>query len=155
VWNAPTLRTLTVEQRPSLRTTLGRYRPRSRTVELSLRAWASPEWPEILTHEAAHAAAAASPAGAGQPPHGPEWRRLMALAGYPEARGSRWRGCLPSPSASTPSRQRHPSARYLHACTVCDFHRTARRPVRAWRCADCVAAGLSGELRITRKEVSP
>lgn len=155
VWNAPTVRTLTVEQRPSLRTTLGRYRPRTRTVELSPRTWASPEWPEILTHEAAHAAAAERPAGHRQLPHGPEWRRLMALAGYPEASGSRWRGCLPGRSAGPPGEPKPTSARYLHACTVCDFHRTAHRPMRAWRCAACVAAGLPGELRITRKEVSP
>jgi predicted SprT family Zn-dependent metalloprotease len=152
LWEAPLIRTVSVEQRPCLRTTLGRYRPRTRTVELSPRAWASPEWPEILAHEAAHAAAGENPAARGQPPHGPEWRRLMALAGYPEARGARWRGCLPS--ARAPGGPKPASARYLHTCTVCDFHRTARRPMRAWRCAACVAAGLSGELEITRKEAS-
>jgi len=155
VWNAPTLRTLTVEQRPSLRTTLGRYRPLVRTVELSPRVWASPEWPEILTHEAAHAAAVATPEGRSQPAHGPEWRRLMALAGYPEARGSRWRSCFPTRDTGATGRPKAASPRYLHTCSVCDFHRSARRPMRSWRCAACVAAGLSGELRITRREVSP
>lgn len=154
LWNAPTLHTVAVEEQPSLRTTLGRHRPRKRTIELNPRTWASPEWREILTHEAAHAAAAANPAARGQRPHGPEWRRLMALAGYPHARGTRSRDCLPSPSASKAGRPKPAAARYLHTCTVCDFHRTARRPVRAWRCAACVAAGLSGELQITRKVAS-
>ena len=83
----------------------------------------------------------------------PTAARLMALAGYPEARGTRWRGCLER-SAESSGPRRPTRARYLHSCTVCDFHRTARRPMHAWRCAACVAAGLSGELQITRKEAS-
>ena len=45
---------------------------------------------------------------------------------------------------------RRPS-RFLHRCPVCDFSRVAARPVRSWRCADCVAAGLGGNLVITEK----
>jgi hypothetical protein len=30
-----------------------------------------------------------------------------------------------------------------------------RRPVKAWRCAACVAAGLDGKLEITRRTTKP
>ena len=42
-----------------------------------------------------------------------------------------------------------------HWCPVCQSSRKARRPVKAWRCAACVAAGLDGTLEIARRTTKP
>ena len=111
-----------------------------------------------MTHEAAHAALARRDGATPQAPHGPEWRQLMALAGYPEARGAHWR-CQHAGGRSTcPGRPAKPKARpplYDHWCPVCQSSRVGRRPVKAWRCAACVAAGLDGKLHLTRRARGP
>jgi ribosomal protein L37AE/L43A len=106
-----------------------------------------------VTHEAAHAATRHG--AEHQPPHGPEWRALMARAGYPEAKGARW-SCYKEAAGSPPRRhqprpQEARAALYDHWCPVCQSSRVGRRPVKAWRCAACVAAGLDGRLEITRR----
>ena len=95
---------------------------------------------EVLCHEAAHVAAY-SLIGANEPPHGPTWRSLVILAGHEPLR--RLPGVLKTSVASSANRK------YEHRCPICHFTRRAPRPNRRWRCADCVAAGLSGELVIT------
>jgi ribosomal protein L37AE/L43A len=106
-----------------------------------------------VTHEAAHAATRHG--AEHQPPHGPGWRALMARAGYPEAKGAR-RRCSKE-AAGSPRRKHQPKAEnapatlYDHWCPVCQSSRVGRRPVKAWRCAACVAVGLDGSLEITRR----
>lgn len=100
---------------------------------------------QVLCHELAHIVAHVL-IGRSEGPHGPTWRRLVSEAGYapmvrlPETDGIQ----------TSPHNQRHsPVRRFLHRCLVCDFSRFARRPMKEWRCADCVAAGLDGRLFIT------
>ena len=42
------------------------------------------------------------------------------------------------------------TARFAHTCTVCQFRRIANRRVTTWRCPDCYAAGLPGDLAIEK-----
>jgi hypothetical protein len=105
---------------------------------------------DVLTHEAAHAALVQGNAKPARP-HGPEWRKLMAQAGKPGARATRWcRSYKPEPTK--PRLRNSRTTTYDHWCPVCQASRPARRPVRAWRCAACVAAGLEGRLEITPRE---
>jgi predicted SprT family Zn-dependent metalloprotease len=89
----------------------------------------------------AHAAVALAGKGNSTRPHGPDWRRLMALAGYPNAKATHPRACMPRPR---PRR----NTRYLHRCPVCHTTRTAKSRIPQWRCAACVAADLEGRLVI-------
>jgi hypothetical protein len=83
----------------------------------------------------------------------------MAIAGYPQATGAHWR-CHSAAGQSPQHKQQPkpktpPSIAYDHWCPVCQSSRQARRPVKAWRCAACVAAGLDGKLEITRRTRRP
>lgn len=144
---------------PRLRRTLGRLVRSPWRLELSPRALRDTKrLHEIVTHEAAHAAIATGEDAAVRAPHGPEWRLLMARAGYPNATGAHWR-CHPSRSPS-PKRARarrlgNGPTCYEHWCPVCQSSRLGRRPVQSWRCAVCVAAGLDGRLEITRRTKQP
>ena len=151
LWESPGLADLSVELNPRLSRTLGRLVRRPWRIELGPRALAS-EKPlrEVLTHEAAHAALAKRDGATAQAPHGPEWQQLMALAGYPEARGCH-RPNGHSLRPGTPPKPNSPPPLYDHWCPVCQSSRTGRRPVKAWRCAACVAADLDGKLEITRR----
>lgn len=51
-------------------------------------------------------------------------------------------------SASPAAAMSAPRVLYTHTCPVCHFSRTARRAMPSWRCPECTAAGLDGELRI-------
>lgn len=98
---------------------------------------------DVLCHELAHVVSHER-VGRAEGPHGPTWRRLVLDAGGdPSVR-------LADRNATTTKANGVPR-RFLHRCPVCDFSRIARRPIPAWRCADCVAAGLSGELIVTEQ----
>ena len=146
-WHAPTLATVTVVFEPALRTTLARYRSQSRRIEINPRLWGALDEPtrrELLIHEAAHAVVSdGSPKAR---PHGAEWRELMSRAGIASPRHL-VRGCRPS---RAPARATTATARFEHRCPVCQTVRFASRPVRAWRCAQCAAAGLPGTFVIQR-----
>lgn len=160
LWDAPALASIGVVANPRLSRTLGRLVGRQLRIELGL--WAlgsSTRLREVVTHEGAHAALASTRTTARQAPHGPEWRRLMALAGYPDARAAHWR-CRTSPGITTTSARRPKAddlraALYDHWCPVCQSSRVARRPVRGWRCAACTQAGLGGQLEITQRTARP
>ena len=85
-------------------------------------------------------------------------RRLHQRDGRPLGLPQRHR---PEPSAEAEADQQQPTPRtqsaiaYDHWCPVCQSSRQARRPVKAWRCAACVAAGLDGRLEITRRARRP
>ena len=159
-WDAPALANLTVGVNARLRRTLGRLVGRPLRIELGPRALLGGDkrLQEIVTHEAAHAALATGDGATPQAPHGPGWRRLMALAGYPGARAAHWRCREADSQRASPGRPttpKAPSTRYDHWCPVCQTSRVGRRPVKAWRCAACVAAGLDGKLEITRRSTTP
>jgi predicted SprT family Zn-dependent metalloprotease len=160
LWKAPALVDIPVTLNPRLSRSLGRLGGRPWRIELGPRALVSEKrLREVVTHEGAHAALALK-AGTSQPaPHGPEWRRLMAIAGYPQATGAHWH--CHSPAGQGPQQKQQPKPKpqpaitYDHWCPVCQSSRQARRPVKAWRCAACIAAGLDGTLEITRRTRRP
>ena len=160
LWKAPVLSAIPLVVHPRLSRTLGRLVGRPWRIELGPRVLVSEKrLREVVTHEGAHAALAMKAGPSHPAPHGPEWRGLMALAGYPDARGAQWRchtGTGQSPrQKQKPKQQPKPNTRsataYDHWCPVCHSSRLGRRPVKAWRCAACVAAGLDGRLEITRR----
>ena len=160
LWAAPELADVGVVANPRLRRTLGRVTGPERRIELGASALASPKrLREVVTHEGAHAALATGRGATRQAPHGPAWRRLMALAGYPDATAAHWRCRTSAGSSVPPGRRPKPDALkatlYDHWCPVCQSSRVARRPVKAWRCAACSHAGLDGQLEITRRTTRP
>lgn len=96
---------------------------------------------EVLCHEAAHVAVFRLH-GRRVAPHGPQWRGLMAAAGF------RPRVTLPADPGAAPYRPQ--PRRYVHECPVCGARRAAVRSMSQWRCARCRARGRRGRLRITR-----
>ena len=159
LWKAPAVADIAVVLNPHLSRTLGRLVGRPRRIELGPRALVSSKMlREVVTHEGAHAVLAMK-AGPSPAPHGPGWRELMAIAGYPQATGAHWR-CHNNVGHSLEQKQQpkprtQPASAYDHWCPVCQSSRQARRPVKAWRCAACVAAGLDGRLEITRRARRP
>jgi predicted SprT family Zn-dependent metalloprotease len=106
---------------------------------------------ETLCHEAAHIAVFHTHPNAR--PHGPEWRQLVTAACF-EPRGQRIAECgLVRTDALSELAYRSAPSRAVrlfdHRCPVCQMVRTAKRPVRRWRCAECIASGLAGELLIS------
>ena len=95
-----------------------------------------------LCHELAHLAAFRL-VGRSERPHGPTWQRLVRTAGHEPT--------LKLAVDANEMGERAPMQRqrFTHLCPVCQFTRTASRPMRSWRCADCVAAGLDGRLEIS------
>ena len=166
LWKVPELAGIPVALNPRLSRTLGRLVGHPWRIELGPRALVSEKRPrEVVTHEGAHAVLAMKAGPTHPAPHGPEWRELMALAGYSNATGAHW-ACYRGTGQSPQQRQKHkqqqqPTPRtqsaiaYDHWCPVCQSSRQARRPVKAWRCAACVAAGLDGTLEITRRTRRP
>ena len=146
LWAMPSLATavsLRVNRR--LTGTVARYVREDRTIELGPRFLAlRGRRREVLVHELAHAAVALG-ASERSAPHGPEWQALVRAAGFPAQ--ARMMCHIARPT-------RPSSARYEHRCPVCQMVRSAARPVRRWQCRQCVEAGLSGRLDITRKAPS-
>jgi predicted SprT family Zn-dependent metalloprotease len=148
-WRVPGLtRRLTIEFSPRMRTSLGSCDPHSNTIRLAAWLLNAPRelLDEALCHEAAHAAVVEL-YGRKVRPHAPEWRALMTAAGF-EPRVRLPRELLPR-SVQRATRSRAPA--YEHCCTVCHAFRIARRPMRNWRCARCIDAGLSGTLDIVSR----
>ena len=84
---APELADIPVVVNPRLSRTLGRLVGRPWRIELGPRALVSEKrLREVVTHEGAHAVLAMKAGPTHPAPHGPEWRELMALAGYPKRR---------------------------------------------------------------------
>jgi predicted SprT family Zn-dependent metalloprotease len=148
LWRTPGLtRRASVTFSRRLRATAGRCTPATGRIVLSAALLDGPETRlvEVLCHEAAHLAAHLRH-GRAASSHGKDWAALVVKAGFePERR-------IRLPIAQ--SKRSAPRGRYsvLHTCPVCQTIRPAKRAVPQWRCAECVAAGLTGELIITRTE---
>lgn len=152
-WNVPR-EALGVEfvVNPRLSRTVARFLCKARVIELGPRFFEeSQRHEEILCHELAHAAVDFVH-GPRAKAHGPEWRRLVELAGYrPAARAAFVSRASRVASGKVVRRPRSsPGAVYMHRCPVCQMVRRAKRPVPQWRCAACVGAGLPGILQITK-----
>ena len=147
LWNTPELAArTTIEWSPRLTRSLGRCYPERRLIRLASFLDEAPNGllEEVLCHELAHVAARELH-GTRIRPHGPEWKALMRDAGYePKTR-------LPLPANVRGTRNHRRRYLYIHRCPVCQRSRTAKRAVRRWRCAACVAEGLDGTLDISRR----
>lgn len=135
--------TLSFRLNGRLRRTLARWVIRDECVELSPRFFGSvAEARAILCHELAHAAAVKK-YGHQIRAHGREWSGLVLAAGF-EPRAYNLKGRVPAVIHAVRRGQS-----YEHRCPVCHAVRYARKPVRAWRCAECVQLGLAGYLSVT------
>lgn len=125
---------------------LGRCYARRRQIVVTERLKEMPPslFEEVLCHEAAHLAVIEL-FGEECQPHGPEWAQLMRLAGFEPRRR------LVLDDAGNPSSTSLPRNVYVHFCPLCQSKRIGRRPVRTWRCPDCSALGLDGELEIVKR----
>jgi predicted SprT family Zn-dependent metalloprotease len=146
-WGLPHLAAgIDVSFSPRLTRSLGRCRPSVGRITLraELLHTRHERLAEVLCHEVAHVAVFQL-FGPDAKPHGQEWRELVSKVGFqPEIRARR------PTEISQPRPQSSRSLPYEHRCPVCQSVRFARRPVGRWRCAECVDAGLGGELVITR-----
>lgn len=143
-WSVPALgRDITLRVNLRLRSSIARYRHDDGCIEVGPRFLADRRIRrEAIAHELAHAAVAKRQ-NRRYRPHGPEWSSLLRQAGFSA------RAIVCSESNETSSTRAGGSGRFLHRCPVCQMTRTARRPVSAWRCRQCVESGLSGQLEIT------
>ena len=149
VWHIPDLdRRLDIQVSGRLRTSLGRCQVRSGRISIHkvLVQGHDDLLKEVVCHEAAHYAACHL-YGPRILPHGRQWKQLVRAA-----------GCTPRVRVdlkllSRDARQAMaPKFLYRHACRRCGAQRTARRPVRQWRCRGCSWMGMGGRLVITRME---
>jgi predicted SprT family Zn-dependent metalloprotease len=140
LWDVP-LADVQIRYSNNLRRTLGTCHPASGVVTISSALMSSPElFEETICHELAHVAVYRKH-GPSAKPHGQEWSRMVTAAGFaPRVRHS---------SAIGPSRRRR-RYRYEHRCLVCHSVRVGGRPVPQWHCAECLDAGLTGTMTITR-----
>ncbi len=131
-----------VEWSRRLRRSLGRAYLARRVVRVSVKLANRPSalLLEVVCHEVAHLAVC-DIHGRRCQAHGPEWADLVRAAGFEPRRRIPWS----VRTATRAARQRQ----YVHHCPVCHFETRAGRPVLRWRCAACVAAGLSGRLEIS------
>lgn len=136
---------LEVSFSPRLKRSLGRCRPAAAriTLKAELRGGPPERLAEVLCHEAAHVAVYRK-YGPVARAHGAEWQALVRAAGYEP----RIRAQAPTGEAGAAPTGR---LEYEHRCPVCHTVRYARRPVTRWRCAECLDAGLDGEMIITRR----
>ena len=146
LWGVPDLPdTVTVEFSRRFRTSLALCWPAEGRIRLSahLENGDKALLEEVLCHELAHVAVHRL-YGRWAKPHGPEWKGLVSRAGYEP------RTKIQRTDPRLPPETKKPRPRWLHRCPVCQAQRIAFRPVTEWRCSECLNAGLSGELIITR-----
>ncbi len=140
-WGVASLADAIVEWSPRLSRSAGRAYPQRMLIRLHL-GIREPRYAslrrEVLCHEAAHLAVFLLH-GRNASQHGPEWRRLVELAGYEPRTGIHLpEFVLPEP----------PPVRFEHCCPRCHAKRFARRRQPSWRCYACRRAGLEGNLII-------
>ncbi|MCA9087253.1 MAG: SprT-like domain-containing protein [Planctomycetaceae bacterium] len=127
---------------------LGRAYPQRMLVRLSLllkEPLYSSLFEEVLCHEVAHLVVFQLH-GRAATCHGPEWQRLLQLAGFEPRRSYI--------TDAPPAKRDRAFVCYDHVCRICQTKRTARRPMRNWRCIACQNAGLDGKLIIQSRPVN-
>jgi len=92
---------------------------------------------EVICHELAHVVTVHQH-GPSSRPHGEEWRNLVRLAGYEPSVRMQVNGQVPP---------RKVPKKYKHYCPVCHLQRISRTKITRWRCSECVANGLTGQLQ--------
>jgi predicted SprT family Zn-dependent metalloprotease len=107
----------------------------------------------VICHEVAHIAAFHL-YGKRVPPHGDEWAELVRIAGHIPAAHVKVRKVPSTGNEIAASSLRRPRELVTHICPVCQTERRARRVISAWRCAECIAAGLDGKLQIRRRQTA-
>ena len=134
---------LTVVRNNRLRTTVARYLPVKRQLELSGLVANARRWRCVLVHELAHAAAVEL-YGRRVKPHGKEWVALVESAERA--------GVVPNPRRVALRKKPITSVttRFAHTCPVCQFRRIAKRRVTTWLGPECHANGLPGDLVIEK-----
>lgn len=141
LWGAASLVETTVEWSSRLSCSVGRAYPQRMLIRLHL-GLREPRYAsllrEVLCHEAAHLAVFVLH-GRDASLHGPEWRRLVELAGYEPCTG------IHIPELISPE---PPPVRFEHFCPRCHAKRFAKRRQPSWRCVACRGAGLEGNLII-------
>lgn len=138
VWGVEHLRLVpTVEFSSRMTTTLGRVFPERNLIRLNAELQGTPLLEEVLCHEFAHLVVYKLH-GRHTRPHGPEWRELVEKAGFPAR-------------TAVPVQEERTTVNYVHRCAVCQTTRTAKRPMKRWRCRACVEAGLEGRMEITSR----
>lgn len=150
LWGVPGLESrLRLETSTRMTRALGRCFPQSNHIRIAAFLLDGPRelLEEVICHEAAHAANWELHGRAARP-HGPEWRRLMALAGIP----ARLR--IPLPEDLVRQQARRKRSGWEHSCKRCGVLRVAGRPVRQWRCKRCWDRGRPGKLSIRKIEAS-
>ena len=150
VWSTPGLpASISIVFSSRLRKALGRADVCQRRVTLAAHLnGAGALLEEVLCHELAHIVAF-DLVGKAERVHGPTWQRLVRMAGFAPSRRLQ---CSPRQGSDLSQKR---SRKYLHRCQVCGFARVAARRMPAWRCADCVGAGLDGRLDLTELAAGP
>jgi predicted SprT family Zn-dependent metalloprotease len=148
VWNLPGLEVRTkVVFSSRLRRALGNCDVLKCIIRLNpvLKTEARPKLLEALCHEAAHIAVYER-FGTGRRPHGMEWQQFVRTVGFTPKVAVRSDG-----ESRTHNLRTEEGVIYEHRCPVCQTSRSARRPVRRWRCAACAEAGLEGRMVISKR----
>jgi len=129
-----------VEFSTRLTRSLGRTQPLKKIIRLNrkLRTTLNDHLEEVICHELAHIAAVHQH-GDSIRPHGEQWQNLVRMAGYEPSIRIQVNGQTCSGKST---------GRYKHQCPVCHSQHIGRTRMTRWRCTECVANGLSGELEI-------
>ena len=138
-WHTPTLpKRVTITFSPRLRKSLGRVRPATGIVTLNAKLAAAPREVvlEVVCHEVAHVAAHLLH-GRRAKPHGPEWRALVAAAGYEPTTKMQCRW-LPQPAPAKWNARRH-----HYRCPSCQADYYVRRRNSRLHCAKCNRARVA------------
>jgi len=148
IWNTPWLpASVSIVFSPRLRKRLGCYSPGKKEIRLNMLLLSQDNEGlllQVLCHEAAHVVNHERN-GTTLKPHGPEWRTLVAEAGYTPSTS------IEINTPGTPGMNRRTKIRYEYRCPVCQNVQYANKPMPGWRCGDCLAAGLGGELIAVKK----
>lgn len=141
LWNVEEIQDqIKVEFSRRLTRSLGRTQPSQKLIRLNVELQSNLKdyLDEVICHELAHVVTVHQH-GISSRPHGEKWRNLVRLAGYEPSVRMQVNG-----QGST----RKESKRYRHYCPVCHTKRISRTMISRWRCPECVANGLAGELQI-------
>jgi predicted SprT family Zn-dependent metalloprotease len=142
-WGVEEIRNdIQVEFSTQLTRSLGRTQPLQKVIRLNteLCTTLNDHLDEVVCHELAHIAVVYQH-GVSIKPHGEEWQNLVRSVGY-EPTVRMYVNSQASPGKLLKS--------YRHYCPVCHSQRIGRTRITGWRCTECVANGLSGELKIEK-----